>query len=153
MAQPISFPSTTENLEIPLLFSGQAQKEFTINQGFAVLDALVSGAVQETRDDPPTEVQDGQCFLVSANAVGDWTGHSGQIAARVAGSWHFIDASEGMEIYDRATGQKRIFKSEWQGPSTPDNAQGGNVIDIEARAVLAELITSLRTVGIFADPE
>ncbi|MEM1194806.1 MAG: DUF2793 domain-containing protein [Pseudomonadota bacterium] len=153
MAEPISFPSTTKNLGLPLLFSGQAQKEFTINQSFAVLDILTRGSVQETRDEPPTEAQDGQCFLVSENAIGDWTGHSGQIAARVAGSWHFVDASEGMEIYDLAAGQKRIFKSEWQVPSTPAQAQGGNVVDAEARALLADLISSLRSAGIFADPE
>lgn len=133
--------------------TGHAQKEFTINQSFAVLDVLLSGSVEATRADPPTDAEDEQCFLIAPNATGDWAGHAGQIAARVAGGWHFIEASEGMEIYDRAAGQKRIFKSEWQGPPTPSQAVGGEVVDVEARALIDQLIGSLCSAGVFADPE
>ena len=44
MAETVSFPSTTPTFEIPLLFTGQAQKEFSINQGFTfVVKSLAKG--------------------------------------------------------------------------------------------------------------
>lgn len=70
---------------------------------------------------------------------------------RVAESWHFVDPIDGLEVYDHAARQKRVFKTVWHQVSVPAQAQGGSVVDVEARAMLAELIAGLRNVGIFTE--
>lgn len=152
MSQAISFPSTTANFDLPLLLSGQAQKEFFLNQSLAIVDAVSTGTVVSTTAMPPSDAEEGQCFLIASGATGDWTGRSGQLAIRIAGSWHFVDPVEGMEVYDQSAQQKRIFKTQWSQVSQPVEAQGGSVVDVEARALLGELISALRSLGIFAEP-
>lgn len=151
MAQPISFPSTTANIALPLLFSGQAQKEFFLNQALVTLDAMIVGSVVETRDAPPVAAQEGQSFLVALNATGEWQGHDDQIAARVGEAWHFISPSDGMEIYDRALGQKRFFKTQWEVAGDPEEPAGGAVVDTEARAAIGEILNTLRNLGILPE--
>lgn len=151
MAQAIAFPSQTANFELPLLFSGQVQKEFFLNQALATLDALLAGSIEETRAAPPTPAQEGLCFLVSPNADGDWLDHDDEIAVRVGDAWHFITPSEGMEVYDRTLGQKRVFKTQWELTSSPTPPQGGTVVDAEARAAISEILNSLRTLGILPE--
>ncbi|MEM9310489.1 MAG: DUF2793 domain-containing protein [Pseudomonadota bacterium] len=151
MAEPISFPSSTEKLGLPLLFSGQAQKEFFLNQSLTIIDSLLCQSVEDTLDEPPADAQDGQCFIVSTSPSGDWAGHSSKIAVRIAESWHFVDPIDGLEVYDQAARQKRVFKTVWHQVSVPAQAQGGSVVDVEARAMLAELIAALRNVGIFTE--
>lgn len=148
MASPISFPSTTPNTTLPLLFSGQAQKEFTLNQALAIIDALLGGIVEATRSAPPAEPVEGTCYLVGGNATGEWTGQSDKIAARIAESWHFTAPREGMSVFDREQGRRLVFRDQWQGADLPPMPEGGTVIDAEARAALAQVITALQAAGV-----
>ncbi|WP_366146188.1 DUF2793 domain-containing protein [Erythrobacter sp.] len=148
MAQPISYPSTTANTDLPLLFSGQAQKEFVLNQAFAAIDALICGVVEASLDQPPTAPVDGACYRVGANPAGEWADHADHIAARVGGAWHFVNPREGMEFFDQSAGRRIIFRSQWDEANSPPEAQGGTVVDAEARATLAALIDTLEGVGI-----
>lgn len=153
MAQAISFPSTTANMALPLLFSGQAQKEFILNQSFAVLDALMAASVEAAHSAPPQAPEDGQCYLVAENATGAWAGHEDQIAARIGASWHFVTPIEGMEVFDRSSGQRAVFKSQWQFAAAPADPQGGATVDAEARAALTAIISALKSFGVFAEEE
>jgi hypothetical protein len=103
-------------------------------------------------DQPPEQAEAGACYLVGADPSGDWAGQANCLAARIGSSWHFIPPSEGMEIYDRSTGRKLLFRSQWLGPQAPEVEAGGAVIDVQARAAIAELITALQGIGIFAGP-
>lgn len=152
MAEPISFPSTTNNTQLPLLFTGQAQKEFFLNRSFAILDALALQSIEAVQDEPPTDPADGACYLVGSSPTGEWAGHSDQLALRVSNSWHYIAPAEGLEIYDRAVQSKRIYASGWTTATAPGVPIGGTVIDLEARAVIAELISILQAIGILGDP-
>jgi len=151
MAEPISFPSTTANVALPLLFSGQAQKEFFLNQALATLDAFIIGAVEETRDIPPATAQEGQCYLVSSNASGDWQGYDDQVAARIGGAWHFIRPTDGMELFDRTLGQRLLFKTQWGAAPALYEPTGGAIVDAEARAAIGQVLNTLRSLGILPD--
>ncbi len=148
MANPISFPSTTPNTGLPLLFSGQAQKEFILNQSLAIIDALMSRGVEAVRSAPPEDPAEGTAYLVGAGSSGTWLGQSDKIAARIGGAWHFVSPRAGMEVFDRERGLRLIFTDGWQSASLPDAAQGGAVIDAEARATLNQLIGILQNAGL-----
>ncbi len=149
MTTPISFPSTTTNFSLPLLFSGQAQKEISINQTVSMLDALIQSSVDASLSSPPTDPKDGSTYRVLANATGDWAGKEDQIAIQLGGAWHFIAPKAGLRLFDRQTGGSSHYDTSWNSANEPTLDSGGAVIDAEARQVLVDLIEALRILGIF----
>lgn len=149
MTVPVSFNSVTSNFSLPLLFSGQAQKEFFINEALALIDALLQFAVNSSIGDPPANPADGECYRVAGVGTGDWAGQEDKIAAYFAGGWHFVSPHDGMVIFDRTAGEMLRFKTAWVSVSPPATPQGGAVIDAEARQALADLTEALRNIGIF----
>ncbi|MEO1731805.1 MAG: DUF2793 domain-containing protein [Pseudomonadota bacterium] len=151
MAEALNFPSTTPNTGAPLLFSGQAQREFILNQTLSTIDALLMGTVEASLAAAPENATDGQCFRISANSTGEWQNKEGQLAVRIGGGWHYVEPTEGLEVYDKAAGQKLLYKSGWLAAAAPTLPAGGGVIDTEMRTVFGELIQALRNIGVFTD--
>jgi hypothetical protein len=149
MPDPFSFDSTSPRFELPLLFVGQAQKEAWVNEALARVDTLLHCAIESERADPPASPANGEAWLVAAGATGAWLGKDAMIAARQSDNWLFFSGSDGMRIFDRSTGQERLFAAGWQSPTAPMAPSGGSVVDAEARAALAELILALRVCGVF----
>lgn len=150
MSSLASYPSTTRRLDLPLLFAGQAQKEFFVNQGLGVIDALVQHTITASLASPPPNALEGDCFRVLGTAGGAWEGKDNQLAIRLGGSWHFVVPTPGLTMYDQANGQHLHFKDEWQSASLPSQATGGTNIDAEARALLAQVIDALIKLGLVA---
>lgn len=150
MSDPIALASSTPALGLPLLFAGQAQKEFFVNEALSLLDALHARAVTASQAAPPASPVDGACFRVTATATGAWAGQEGKLAIRIAGAWHFIPPADGMVIYDRAAGALVIFRTQWQPAAVVAAASGGTVIDVQARSTLTALITALKIMGVLA---
>lgn len=148
MTDPISFPSATPRHSLPLLFAGQSQKEFYVNEAHALTDALLHAACEGEAVDPPPGPAEGECWLVASGATGEWAGEDGKLAAREAGNWLLIAPSDGMRLFDRATGQILLFRDGWQRPPAPAAPSGGSVIDAEARTAIAELISALGQAGV-----
>jgi hypothetical protein len=148
MTEPITFPATTARIGLPLLFAGQAQKEFFVNQALSILDALADGAVIASLDAPPVSASDGDCYRVTGSPSGVWNAHADSIAIAIGGSWHFVVPAEGMLVFDREAGNWLCFRSGWQMASAPPPPYGGAVIDVEARAALAQLIDGLQSLGL-----
>lgn len=148
MPDPITFPSSTPALNLPLLIAGQAQKEFFLNQALSLLDALHARAVTGSEAAPPAAAQEGDCYRVIAPATGAWTGQEDHIAVLMGGDWHFIVPGEGLQLFDRAADHMVVFRSQWRRATAPANPTGGTVIDIEARAAVAALMQALSNVGI-----
>ncbi len=147
MADPIHFPSTTPSMDIPLLFVGQAQKDFFINQAFSIIDALATRAVSGVLPEPPADPIEGQCFLVGQAPTADWFGHTDKIACRIGGSWHFIDPVEGMEVFDQSAQRRLVYMSQWAGAPSIAEPAGGTVVDVEAREAISALILALKVTG------
>mgnify|MGYP001045982694 CR=1 FL=1 len=148
MSDPFIFQSTSPRFGLPLLFAGQAQKEFFVNEAHALADALMHCAVEGELSVPPASPADGQAWLIGPAPTGEWSGHEGAIACRQAGNWLFVPPRDGMRLLDRATGQERRYLGEWKFPSVPLEPYGGSVIDAEARAAISDIIGALRTAGI-----
>lgn len=152
MSDPIALASSTPALGLPLLFSGQAQKEFFVNEALCLLDALHARAVTASHPTPPASAVDGACYRVTAPATGAWAGKEERLAILVAGGWQYIAPAEGMMVFDKSAAGFVIYRSHWQPASVVAVPTGGAVIDVEARAALAALITSLQIMGVLAAP-
>ncbi len=152
MAVSVSFPSATPKFALPLLFSGQAQKEFFLNHSFSVVDALLQISVMDSISTPPLVSSEGECYRVTSPADGEWTGHEDEIAVFISGAWTYVAPSQGMTVYDRNIGASIHYDSSWQTAIEPGLPTGGTTVDAEARLALEELILALKTIGILANP-
>ena len=162
---------TTDRYALPLLQAGQAQKEITHNEALLAVDTLLQLAVETaTLAAPPAAPAAGQAWLVAAGGSGAWSGRDGQIASFSAGGWRFVAPREGCIAWLRDVARFAVLTGAgWRSDgwpvaglrigsrlalaSTPPavaTPAGGSVIDVEARAKLAELIGGLRTLGLLA---
>ena len=148
MSDPITFPSLTPAIGLPLLIAGQAQKEFFVNQALCSLDALSMRAVKASRPAPPSTAVEGDCFRVTSPAALAWVGREDHIAVLIAGAWHFIGARKGMQVFDQTAGHTLVFGTRWERASAPSLPTGGTVVDSEARTTIRTLIQSLQAIGI-----
>lgn len=90
----------TPNLALPCIDAAQAQKHVTHNEALRLIDTLVQLAVRN-RDlgSPPASPDEGDRYLVAADATGAWAGRSGQIAAWQDGAWLFAAPRVGWLAY------------------------------------------------------
>lgn len=151
MPNPIAFSNSTPKIGLPLLSPGQAQKEFFVNQALSVLDSLHPQAVVASQAVPPVEAADGTCFRVTAPAVDAWEGCEDHLALRIGGDWHFITPCVGMRLFDSAADQSLFFRSGWHASASPTMPVNGSVIDIEARAAIAQIVAALSTLGVIPE--
>jgi hypothetical protein len=150
MSDPVTFTSVTPRHQIPLIFSGQSQKELTVNEAHTRADALLHPAIEGAASDPPADPEEGECWLVGADPTGAWTDEEGKLACRQLGNWLFAAPRDGMQVLDKSTGQQVRYLGGWQVAEAPAEPSGGATADAEARAAIVGLIDALRTAGIFA---
>lgn len=161
----------TARLALPLLASGQAQKDVWHNEALAILDIAVQAGVEEVgRDTPPDTAMPGRCWIVGTAPTGPWAGHAGAIAGWTAGGWRFVAARPGLRAWDAGTGQEVVHDGTgWvrgvvratrvlidgqqvlgpRGAAVPAPS-GGSIIDFEARVCLAEILITLRDHGLIS---
>ena len=149
MAVSFDFDSISPRFGLPLLYSGQAQKEAWVNEAHARTDALLHCAIEGEAGEPPADPAEGENWIVATAATGAWFGKDGNIACRQGGNWLFAEPRDGMRVLDRSSGQEKRFLEGWKIPSVPLEPSGGSVVDAEARAALSELIAALRLSGVF----
>ena len=135
MTDPLIFTDRSPLTGLPYLFAGQAQKEPTVNEALARIDALLSRSVEGESGSPPPDPADGECWIVGTSANGPWDGL-------------FAPPQPGWQVYDRAAGLRRTWMDGWRAPTLPDEPAGGTTIDVEARAAIAALIEELRSAAV-----
>jgi Protein of unknown function (DUF2793) len=101
-----------------------------------------------SRAAPPLVAAEGDCYRVTAPAVGAWEGSESNIAVQIGGNWHFVAPQEGMSLFDAEAGYSLVFRSGWQRMDAPAAPAGGTVVDVEARATIGQLIQAFRAIGI-----
>ena len=149
MTAPVELPSVTKNFSLPFLFSGQAQKEFKINQSLAIIDTVLQQGVSGSLSTPPVSPDEGDCYRILSPADGAWIGQEEKLAVRVGDAWHFVEPFIGFTIFDRGTSSMLHFNNGWQSASEPSMPSGGDTVDTQARAAISDLIQALRKMGIF----
>jgi len=154
MSEPLTLASTTARHALPMIFPGQVQKEYAINEAHALIDALMHPAVGGTIGEPPEEGQDGDCWIVAPDAAGAWAGKAAMIATRQASAWLFARPCDGMRVFDRSSGRELLYReNSWQEPATVNRPEGGATVDSEARAAVAALIAALQARGLLGSPD
>ncbi len=148
MPAPISFPSTTPNFELPLLFTGQSQKEFFVNQSLSMIDALIKGQVLASQTTAPAAPNNSEIYRVTGPATDEWAGFEDHLAVRIGGAWQFVAPFLGQRVFDAAEGIVLTYASGWIALDAPTSPQGGAIVDNEARLAIDALITALTSVGI-----
>ncbi|WP_336965406.1 DUF2793 domain-containing protein [Sphingobium aquiterrae] len=159
-------------LLLPLLHAGQAQKELFHNEALMRLDLLVHAAVASAGlATPPVSPGIGQCWIVAAGATGDWAGQEGAIAMWSTGGWRFVAGREGMRLWvtDRAAAMQHDGAG-WddeamradgfyvngdkiigaRASAIADPGAGGATVDAEARSVIVQILSALRSHGLVA---
>ncbi len=149
MPDPITFDAISPRYALPMLFAGQSQKEAFVNEAHALTDALIHCAIEGTAASPPGSPVEGNNWLIGASPTGAWAGQAGKIACRQAGNWLFVSPKDGMRLLDKSNGQERRYSAGWLAPSVPSAPSGGATVDAEARTSIANLISALRTAGVF----
>ncbi len=149
MPDPITYSSASPRYGLPLLFSGQAQKEFYVNQAHCLVDALLHAAIEGEANDPPAAPAEGECWLIGDAPSDAWAGRAGQLACRSSGDWLFAAPRSGMRLLDLSTGQLRLYRGgAWSLAAAIEAPAGGATVDTQARAAIAELIAALADSGI-----
>jgi Protein of unknown function (DUF2793) len=160
---------TSDRLHLPLLAAGQAQKELTHNEALALLDVLVQPVVQSVAPATiPVSPVIGQSWIIGASPTGAWAGQSGKLATWTSGGWRFVAPIEGMRVWsvtDSAfarsetglwtLGIETALKLKIAGNQIVGARQaaiptpaGGTIVDVEARAALALILSALRGHGL-----
>lgn len=148
MSDPVAFDSQSPRFGLPFLFPAQAQKEFYINEAYALIDSLLHPILEGTANTPPAQPADGECWLVDAAPNDAWTGQPGAIACYQSATWLFAIPRDGMRAFDRSRDIEIFYDSGWQVPEPVTLPTGGTNVDAEARAAVSELIQALVTAGL-----
>ena len=140
----------TPNLALPLLATAQLEKELTHNEALVIIDALLFQTVIDgPQNTPPVEPVAGQSWIVGSDPEDDWDGAERSLAIWTEGGWRFVLPTEKMKICRKTDGTILSFDgSEWRLPQTILEAIGGLTVDVEARAMLSELLELLQEHGL-----
>ncbi|MET0180032.1 MAG: DUF2793 domain-containing protein [Novosphingobium sp.] len=150
MSDPIQFESATPRFALPLLFVGQAQKEFFVNEALLRADLLLHCVIEGQAQTPPSAPVAGQAWLVGGNPSGAFAGQAGAIAGWTNDGWRFVPPRDGLRVFDRSEDCFRLYSGGWRLPASPAPATGGTVIDTEARAAIAAIVAKLAEAGLVA---
>lgn len=86
----------TAKLALPFLASAQAQKHVTVNESLSALDQLVQAGVRSrTEASPPTEVADGDAFIVPEGGETAWNQQATSLVAWTDGAWRAYVPQQG----------------------------------------------------------
>lgn len=105
----------TSNLQLPTIETSQAQKEVTVNEAFAIVDAILNvGAADKDLATPPGSPAEGDLYIVAASATGDWSSHEDDITYYNNSEWKFITPQEGMRLWVSDENRLYIYDgTEW----------------------------------------
>ena len=159
-------------LALPYIQPGQAQKELTHNEALAAVDLVLAASLDGLFvNQPPTSPVIGACYIIGGNPTGAWAGHAHALVGFATGGWRFVTPVEGMTALDKASGRFVIYyQGAWEvgqlrgdvlilngeqvvGPRLAAVADptGGTVIDSEARAAIAAMLSRLRDHGLIEE--
>ena len=140
----------TPNFGLPYLSTAQAQKELTHNEALVLIDAVLMGLVEEAGADvPPSSPSIGQCWIVGQNPEDAWEDQAQKLTIWTEGGWRFIVPKKNMYRRRSDDGTILLFDGiEWHLPPEILQADGGSVVDVEARSVMVQLLQLLEGHGV-----
>lgn len=121
-----------------------------------MLEQALGWRVESELAAPPGSIPAaGTLYIVGASATGAWAGEDGNVARSTGSAWQFIDAVEGMTVFDKTRGYNVSYKNgSWlsdlsagillfQGPRVTHSSEGiaagtgqVTVLDLGTRSIL-----------------
>jgi hypothetical protein len=158
--------TNSPRLGLPLLASGQAQKDVTHNEALLRLDQLVQPLVQSRSQlAPPASPALGAAYIVPPG--GSWPQPAGSLVQWDGSGWAVQPPRAGLVVVVADEAAMLVadgsgWLSHWPcaglgiggravlaaAPASVAPPSGGTVVDAEARAVLASLLAALVAQGI-----
>lgn len=144
--------SQTQRFKLPLLATGQSQKELFHNEALVRLDFLVHPVVQSVENDPALlTIEEGLNWLIDSAPSGEWMGRTNQIASWTSGGWRYFDPVDSMQLFVAVSQETAIFQNnEWKFGGSIVPPVGGSVVDVEARVVIDSILEVLKVKAIIA---
>lgn len=140
---------------ITLLSTQQRYKEELINEGFAHLGAIATGAVVNlSLNSPPQNPNLGEVYFVNDGATGVWEGYENKLALKVEGGWTFLNIPLNHRIYSQQPeGLYRWDGTAWTAVSfTGDMAKSVYDTDNDGVVDAAEVAGSVDWAGVQNKP-
>lgn len=90
----------TKNLNLPLLYRGQLNKDITVNTAFLMLDSIINTSLLTLQGykTPPTNLQQGDLILIADDAEDSFEDFKNHLAFYEQG-WYFIKPKEGLILW------------------------------------------------------
>ena len=137
----------TTQLLLPYILVSQNDKHVSFNAAMDVLDVVSQLTVaSRTLSSPPTVTTLGESWIVGPASTGDWAGHVGEIATKLATGWQFLVARPGWRVWVKTESLELVFAGgSWSaavgqgqisklGIKTPADAT--NVLAVSGPAIL-----------------
>lgn len=160
----------TPRLALPLIAAGQTQKDVTHNEAVLAIDRLLVLAVaSRSTATPHAAPAPGTCHIVPAAGAAAWGQPAGTLMHWLGDAgWLAVPPREGQTALVADEGVMLVYRGGWQAdwpvaglaiggrsvlaanPVAIAPPGGGTVVDVEARAAIAALISALRQMGILA---
>ncbi|MFM2371126.1 MAG: hypothetical protein RIS85_848 [Pseudomonadota bacterium] len=150
MPDSLAYSTSTPRNGLPLLFTGQSQKEATVNEALLTIDLLLGAAIESVVSVPPPTPIAGRMWIIGNGATEAFSGRDNYIAAWTEGGWRFLQPYVGLRIHDRAAAAQRIFDGTWKLALAPTAPNGGATVDSEARASIVAILQALKTACIIS---
>jgi len=101
---------STTKLQLPYIAAAQAQKHITHNEALRALDAIVQlSVINSNLISPPASPNDGDSYIIAANATGEWLNKDNQVSAWQDNVWIFYEPKEGWLAWNATDGQLYIY--------------------------------------------
>lgn len=143
--------SQTPRLALPLIASGQSQKDVTHNDALLALDRMIGLAVVSDREAvPPSHPSDGATWIVPAAGEAAWGRAAGTLMHRNGEVWIAEAPRDGQVVLVADNGVLMVHAGGWQlvrrveAAAAVEQPTGGTIIDSEARVAIMALITVLQ---------
>lgn len=159
----------TLRLGLPLIAAGQSQKDVTHNEAVLALDRMVALAVvSRTQMSPPVAAAAGEIQIVPPGGESDWGQPAGSLMQWQGAGWQVQAPRDGQLALLQDEAVLLVHNQGWQAlfpvsglliggrsvlAATPVSVApptGGTTVDMEARAVLSALLSTLVQQGILA---
>ena len=100
----------------PYIQPSQAQKHVTHNETVRLLDVLVQmSAISDQIEEPPSDAQEADCYIIPLDAKGPWAGRTDQIAYFENDAWRYLTPQKGWRIYVETKDCLELFDgSNWK---------------------------------------
>ena len=168
----LSYVMPNERSLFPSGYQAQVKEVFLGNPVGQRAVRMVAGAVGALKIYAVEGNADAATLIGRSSLLEQAEGKPDSVACYTTNGWRFIAPFDGLELFDRSSGRNwRFSLGTWsfgvvkaseihvngvkilgdQRPSISD-AHGGTTVDAEARDILAQILSALRSHGIIAQP-